>query len=81
MQEVAASGGYMISLAGDKIFCHRGTITGSIGVILQSVSTQNLLERLGVDPLLIKSGKMKGLLKTLLEKVDEETKIKNSTSC
>ena len=75
MQEVAASGGYMVSLAGDRIFCHRGTITGSIGVILQSVSIQNLLERLGVDPLLIKSGKMKASPNPL-EKVDEETKSK-----
>ena len=75
MQEVAASGGYMISLAGDKIFCHRGTITGSIGVILQSVSINNLLEKLGVDPLLIKSGKMK-TSPNPLEKVDEETKSK-----
>ena len=75
MQEVAASGGYMISLAGDKIFCHRGTITGSIGVILQSVSINNLLEKLGVDPLLIKSGKMKASPNPL-EKVDEETKSK-----
>ena len=75
MQEVAASGGYMVSLAGDRIFCHRGTITGSIGVILQSVSINNLLEKLGVDPLLIKSGKMKASPNPL-EKVDEETKSK-----
>lgn len=75
MQEVAASGGYMVSLAGDKIFCHQGTITGSIGVILQSASFQNLLQKLGIDPIIIKSGTMKGSPNPL-EKVDEETKSK-----
>ncbi len=75
MQEVAASGGYMVSLAGDKIFCHQGTITGSIGVILQSASFQNLLQKLGIDPIIIKSGKMKSSPNPL-ERVDEETKSK-----
>lgn len=65
----------MVSLAGDKIFCHQGTITGSIGVILQSASFQNLLQKLGIDPIIIKSGKMKSSPNPL-ERVDEETKSK-----
>ena len=74
MQEVAASGGYMVSLAGDKIFCHRGTITGSIGVILQSASFRNLFEKIGIDPIIIKSGKMKSSPNPL-EEIDDEIKL------
>ena len=73
MQEIAASGGYMVSLAGEKIFCHMGTITGSIGVILQTASIKQFLEKIGVEPIVIKSGNMKAVPNPL-EKVDENNK-------
>ena len=59
MKEVAASGGYMVALAADKIFCYEGTITGSIGVIMQSVNIEGMLDKLGVEPVIFKSGPLK----------------------
>ncbi|MBH43433.1 MAG: signal peptide peptidase SppA [Rickettsiales bacterium] len=59
MKEVAASGGYMVALAGNKIFCYEGTITGSVGVIMQSVNIEKLLESLGIEPVIFKSGELK----------------------
>ena len=59
MKEVAASGGYMVALAADKIFCYEGTITGSIGVIMQSVNIESMLDKLGVEPVIFKSGPLK----------------------
>ena len=59
MKEVAASGGYMVALAADKIFCYEGTITGSIGVIMQSVNIESMLNTLGIEPVIFKSGPLK----------------------
>ena len=59
MKEVAASGGYMVALAADRIFCYEGTITGSIGVIMQSVNIESLLDTLGIEPIIFKSGALK----------------------
>ena len=61
MKEIAASGGYMVSLAGNKIFCYDGTLTGSVGVILPSVNIEKLLNNFGIDPLVIKSGNLKAV--------------------
>jgi protease-4 len=48
MNEVAASAAYMIALASDHIVAHRGTLTGSIGVLLQSQEVTELAEKLGI---------------------------------
>ena len=48
MESVAASGGYLASLGGDYIIAHNGTITGSIGVIMQSAEITELAEAVGV---------------------------------
>ena len=61
MKEVAASGGYMVALAGSKIFCYEGTITGSVGVIMQSVNIEKLLQSLGIEPVIFKSGNLKAI--------------------
>ncbi len=61
MKEVAASGGYMVSLAGKKIFCYEGTLTGSIGVILQSANIQELMQNIGIKPIIFKSGELKAV--------------------
>tara|TARA_B100000989_G_scaffold127032_1_gene94293 strand:+ start:408 stop:1304 length:897 start_codon:yes stop_codon:yes gene_type:complete len=73
MKEVAASGGYLVSLAANKIYSYPGTITGSIGVILQSANIKKLLEKLGVEPVIFKSGKMKASPNPL-EDTSEENK-------
>ena len=59
MKDVAASGGYYISMASDYIVCHPTTITGSIGVISVYVSIEDLLKWAQVEVTVIKSGAMK----------------------
>jgi protease-4 len=59
MGEMAASGGYMVALAADRIFAREGTITGSIGVMMQTTEITGLLEKLGVSAEAIKSGPLK----------------------
>lgn len=56
---VAASGGYYIASAADKIFANPGTLTGSIGVIMAFSNIQELIAKIGVKPEVIKSGKFK----------------------
>jgi protease IV len=56
---LAASGGYYVSLAGDRIFSNPGTLTGSIGVILQFPEAEKLMEKVGVKMNTVKSGALK----------------------
>jgi protease-4 len=61
--DVAASGGYYTACATDKIVTNKGTLTASIGVIMQAMNLQKLMEeKLGVKSITIKSGKFKDLL-------------------
>ena len=59
MGDVAASGGYYIASAADTIFADSATITGSIGVIMETSDIHDLLNRVGVKLETIKSGKYK----------------------
>lgn len=59
MGSVAASGGYMTALGGDRIFALDATLTGSIGVIMMSSGVHGLLDKVGVEPRIIKSGRYK----------------------
>ncbi|MBL6935999.1 MAG: signal peptide peptidase SppA [Alphaproteobacteria bacterium] len=61
MGEVAASAGYMVALAGDRIFARQGSITGSIGVIWQTADITGLLTKLGITTEAIKSGPLKAV--------------------
>lgn len=56
MMDVAASGGYYVACAADHIVAHPTTVTGSIGVILQTVSVKRALDRWGVDAVAFTSG-------------------------
>ncbi len=61
--DVAASGGYYTAVAADKIVANKGTLTASIGVIMQSLNVQELMtKKLGVKSITIKSGQYKDLL-------------------
>ncbi len=60
MEGVAASAGYMIAVAGDHIVAREGTLTGSIGVIMQTANVVELLESIGIQPETIKSDPLKG---------------------
>lgn len=57
--EMAASGGYMVALGADRIFARSGSITGSIGVILQTVDATELMGKLGLKPESVKSSPLK----------------------
>ena len=59
MGSVAASGGYYIACASQKIFANPGTITGSIGVILQFTNFEELLKKIGFRMEVVKSGPYK----------------------
>ena len=60
MADVAASGGYYIASAADRIYADPGTLTGSIGVIMGTLNVQELMtQKLGVKSVVIKSGKFK----------------------
>ncbi len=61
MGNVAASGGYYIAAAADKIVANPGTLTGSIGVIMELANVKDLLEKVGVQSVVIKSGRYKDL--------------------
>ncbi len=61
MADVAASGGYYIASAADKIVAEPGTLTGSIGVILSTVNLKGLGEKIGLQPQVIKSGPFKDI--------------------
>ena len=72
MQDLAASGGYYVSIAGDKIIAHPTTITGSIGVIMPLVNLAKLIEKYGIENQPIKSGLMKDIGSPLKEMSSEE---------
>lgn len=59
--DVAASGGYYIACAADKIVANHGSLTGSIGVIMSLPNLQGFLEKVGVRFNVIKSGKYKDI--------------------
>src|SRR5262249_58539568 len=59
--DVGASGGYYVALAADKIVAHPTTVTGSIGVLMLSVDSSGLLEKIGVSASYITSGPRKDM--------------------
>jgi protease-4 len=61
MGNVAASGGYYVACAAEKIVASPGTLTGSIGVIMRFSNWEELLKKLGVDMVVIKSGQFKDI--------------------
>lgn len=72
MGGMAASGGYYISAPADKIFVNHETITGSIGVIMESINYTKLAEKVGIDFNTIKTGPYKDIMSSSREMTDEE---------
>lgn len=75
MGNTAASGGYYISAPADKIFAQPATLTGSIGVIMESINYTELAEELGVDFDTIKSGEFKDIMSASRPMTDEDEEI------
>jgi signal peptide peptidase SppA len=77
VEDVAASGGYMIACAGDEIFCDPSSIMGSIGVVGGSFGFQELIKRVGVERRLYTAGEHKAMLDPFLpENPDDVARVK-----
>ena len=61
MGALAASGGYYIASAAEKIFANPGTLTGSIGVIMAFSNAKGLMEKIGLKPEIVKAGEYKDI--------------------
>jgi protease-4 len=75
MMDLAASGGYYVALGADTILAHPTTVTGSIGTIMVSVNAQGLLEKVGVSPVIVKSGERKDMGSPFRSLTPEERQI------
>ena len=77
VEDVAASGGYMIACAGDEIFCDPSSILGSIGVVGGSFGFQELIKKVGVERRLYTAGEHKAMLDPFLpEDRDDVARLK-----
>jgi signal peptide peptidase SppA len=77
VEDVAASGGYMIACAGDEIFCDPSSILGSIGVVGGSFGFQELIRKIGIERRLYTAGAHKAMLDPFLpENPDDVGRVK-----
>ncbi|MGM0417233.1 MAG: signal peptide peptidase SppA [Thermodesulfobacteriota bacterium] len=72
---LAASGAYYIALPSDYIVAHPTTVTGSIGAVTVNLKAHSLLNKIGVDVEVVKSGKNKDIGSPFRESADEEKEI------
>jgi protease IV len=72
---VAASGGYYVAVAADRIYANPGTLTGSIGVIMQMANLENLFKKVGVDYVVVKAGQYKDLGNVARPMTPEERRV------
>src|SRR5206468_3610953 len=66
VEDVAASGGYMLACAGDEVFCDPSSILGSIGVVGGTFGFQELIRKIGVERRLYTAGEHKAMLDPFL---------------
>ena len=71
-EDVAASGGYLISCAGDEIYANKSSIIGSIGVIYSSFGFKDLINKIGVQRRVYTAGKNKSTLDPFLDEKSED---------
>jgi signal peptide peptidase SppA len=72
VEDVAASGGYMLALAGDEIIVDKSSIVGSIGVVSAGFGFPKLLEKIGVERRVHTAGKSKAMLDPFRPEKDED---------
>ena len=72
MEDVAASGGYLISCAGDEIYANQSSIVGSIGVIYSSFGFKDLINKIGVQRRVYTAGKNKSTLDPFMDEKQED---------
>ncbi len=80
LSSVAASGGYYIALGARSIMANSGTLTGSIGVIMQLAYLEKLFDFLKVSPVVIKSGKYKDIGSSARQMTEEERELLQTLS-
>ena len=80
MGDMATSGGYYIASIADYIVANPATITGSIGVILESYNLEELYEKIGVNKVTIKQGEYKDILNDSRAMTEDELEILNALS-
>lgn len=79
MGSTAASGGYYIAAIADEILANPGTLTGSIGVIMQFTKLSGLYEKIGLEQQVVKSGKFKDTGSPVRDLTDEERELLQAT--
>ena len=79
MGSTAASGGYYIAAIADEIFANPGTLTGSIGVIMQFTKIKGLYEKIGLEQQVVKSGRFKDTGSPVRDLTDEERELLQAT--
>lgn len=72
LQEVAASGGYYVAMAADRVVAHPASITGSIGVVMPGVNLAGLMGRFGIQDQSLTSGTFKDAGSALRPMRDDE---------
>jgi protease-4 len=72
---VAASGGYYVAVAADRVFASPGTLTGSIGVVMQLANLEGLLKKVGVEYVVVKSGEYKDIASFARSMSPEERRV------
>jgi len=75
MGTVAASGGYYVAAAADRIVANPGTLTGSIGVKMEFANIEKLLEKIGVKGMVVKAGEYKDVGSPFRDMSDPEKKL------
>ena len=75
MGTIAASGGYYVAAAADQIMANPGTVTGSIGVIMGYTNFQELFEKIGLTPVVIKSGEYKDIASPVRKMSEQEREL------
>jgi protease-4 len=75
MGSVAASGGYYVACASDLIVANPGTITGSIGVIMEFTNIEELFKKIGIKGVVVKSGELKDMGSPFREMTPEERRV------
>ncbi|SDN55085.1 signal peptide peptidase SppA [Alkalicoccus daliensis] len=78
MGSQAASGGYYVAAPADQIFANGQTITGSLGVIMQSINFAELAEEWGIEDNTIKSGEFKDIMSATREMTEADEEILQS---
>jgi protease-4 len=78
MDTLAASGGYYVSCGGKYLMANETTITGSIGVIIQTLNYEQLFNKIGLSSVVFKSGKFKDMLNGARQITPEERELVQS---